>query len=74
MGMSSAYFLSKNPKNKIEILEQTQKPYNPKENVYGPLHALNFAEPMTNTPLLKTIRGIFKADTSNSIFIMDSVL
>ena len=29
VGMSTAYFLSKNPKNKIEIVDHSLKPYNP---------------------------------------------
>ena len=73
MGMSSAYFLSKNPQNKIEIIDQSQKPYNAQEHIYGPLLSKDFSEPMTNSPLLKTLRGIVKADTSNSIFLMDSI-
>jgi hypothetical protein len=72
-GMSTAYFLSKNPKNKIEILEQKQNAYDARENIYGPIIAPNFAEPMTYISLRKMIRGIVKADTPNSIFIMDNL-
>lgn len=71
--MSSAYFLAQNPKNHIEIVEKGQKAYDPKEHVASPFLFPNYDSCMTNLPIFRAIRGIFKADTANSIFVQDSL-
>jgi len=66
--MATALQLSKDPKNKIVVLESASK-----LPIGGcPLVAPGLGAPMTHQSFFKVIKGLFFATTPNSIFIKDT--
>ena len=73
VGLSTAYFLSQNEANKVRVLTESRELIERSIGGNGTIISPSYSVPMIYVSVYEILRGIFRADTPNSVSVFDAV-